>query len=166
MNLRRLFSLAKEGWVNRPQTQPLGIRARDLRRMAVDLDKEVSAHGVPALPDQVAYVRLNEVANTSPREAVLEGWNEVSLLLRQLSAQRGIAFKGGTLGLLNTVERQKLLDFHAYALLRDMYAFKVDAAGPSSVDLSPEAAQDYAVAVRGAHRVLSRLLAYVPNVTP
>ncbi len=166
MNLRHLFSLAQEGWVNRPVTQPLGIRAMDLRRMAVDLDKAVSAQGASALSDQVAYVRLKEVAQASPREAVLEGWNEVESLLRQLSEQRGIKLKSSTLSLLDTLERRKLLDFHAYALLRDMFAFWVDATGTSSAELSPEAAQDYAVAVRGAHRLLYRLLAYGPHVEP
>lgn len=163
MNLRLLFSLAKEGWVNRPRTQSLAVRARELRAMAVDLDKGVSAHGESAFPDQVAYVRLNEMANASPRDAVLEGWNEVALLLRQLSERQAISRAGDMWGLLNNLERRKLLDFHAYALLRDMYAFRGDATGAASADLSPETAQDYAVAVRGAHRLLYRLLSYRPN---
>lgn len=163
MNLRRLLSLAKEAWVNRPGTLSLSVRALELRTMAVDLDKEAFVDGASASPDQVGYVRLNEIAGASPREAVLEGWKEVALLLKQLSERQAITSTGDTWGLLNTLESRKLLDFHAYALLRDMYAFWVDATGAVSADLPPEAAQDYAVAVRGARRLLYRLLAYRPN---
>lgn len=163
MDLRRLFSVAKEGWVNRPGTQTLGARALQLREMAVDLDKQASAHRASALPDQAAHMRLNEIATASPREAVLRGWNEVAQLLRQLSERQAIARTGSMCRLLGTLERRELLDFHAYALLRDMYVFKVDASGASAADLSPEVARDYAVAVRGAHRMLYRMLAYGPN---
>lgn len=127
--------------------------------MAIDLETGTSGHITHAPPDQNNYVKLAQLAQESPRDAVLEGWNDVSRLLQQVCDLHGIRSEGGNLGLLNSLERRKLLDFHAYALLRDMNAFSVDAMVTPSSQIAPPVAQDYAVAVRGAQRLLHRLAA-------
>ena len=127
--------------------------------MAIGLDAEMSGHGARARPDQNAYVKLAKLAQESPRAAVLEGWNDVSRMLRQVCDRHAIPCRGGTVEQLNALERRKLLDFHAYALLRDMNAFSVDTMASPSTDIALPVAQDYAVAVRGAQRLLHRLAA-------
>jgi hypothetical protein len=161
VNLRQLLSVAKEGWVNRPRNQLFEIRAQELRKMALGLESLTSASGGHARPqpDQDIYVKLSQVAQASPRRAVLEGWDDIWRLLWQVCEQRAIAPKGDTVELLNALERHKVLDFHAYALLRDMYTFNINAAATLSADLTPLVALDFAMAVRGAQRLLHRLIA-------
>ncbi len=127
--------------------------------MAIDLETGTSGDITQAPSDQNNYVTLAQLAQESPRDAVLEGWNEVSRLLQLVCDLHGIQREGGNLGLLNSLERRKLLDFHAYALLRDMNAFSVDAMATAPSHIAPPVAQDYAVAVRGAKRLLHRLAA-------
>ena len=144
---RRLQSTALEG------------RAATLRAFSLAMAESPRTTQPASNAEQATYVDLMRIAQESGREAIGQGWSLVAVLLDELAEQQALPSGVNIIKLLNRLEHRKLLDFDDYSLLRDLHELTVDMTSIGAGDISSAAALDYAVAVRRALRLLSRLIA-------
>jgi len=171
MNFRTSLSAVKLLFRSMDVARDIPERASDLRQRALALRDPAPpadrAHEPRRLPsaedDQADYVALLGLTNDDPPAVFSSGMALLSNRTGTLAARVGRSPRRAFVSLLGDLKDAGHLDFEAYALLRDLASLASDAVRAPPGHITREAALDAALAVRGAHRLLARLIAAEPD---
>ncbi|ARN21176.1 hypothetical protein [Piscinibacter gummiphilus] len=171
MNFRTSLAAVKLLFRSMDAVRDIPERASDLRQRAlalrdpaVPMDRSREPTLLPsAEDDQADYVALLGLTNDDPPAVFSNGMALLSNRAARLAARTGLSPRRAFVRLLDDLKDAGHLDFEAYALLRDLASLASDALRAPPEHITRTAALDVALAVRGAHRLLARLIAAEPD---